>query len=621
MPPLRPVPPSRWPRTPNPQSAIRNPQSYNGLLRSLSAVERRLRLVEAVRGLPTALAVGLALAVVPALAARAGPLLPPEGVALLALALVGLALLVRAGVAFARPRPPIATARQADALLGLDEKVATAVALHESLPTRRPELLAAQLTDAERSLAAALPGLPSRAGLWPSRLSLVPPLLLALLFGAALLAPNPLQGYWDQQAATHKQQQAEADKIDQLRKDLAARPGAQDSARQQLLAELDQLHHDLQASDLNRDQAVARLSQAEAALQQQVDAQAPAEQAALDAMSSALGEQNGPLHDAAAALKRDDTKAAADALKKAAADASKLSPEQRQAMAQALDKAANDAAANDPALARRLEDASRALQSSDTQAAQTALAGLADQVDKTGQNLTTQQQLNQALSQIQSSKNNVADAGQQASSGTPGPTLDAAQQSADATALAGATPLPTLDAAQQSAEATALAGTTPIAGTPIAGGTPLALGTPVALGTPGTPGQGTPVLVPGQGQGQGQMSGQGQGQGQGQGPSGNQGAGVGGSQAGNQHTEPVAVPPSTLNAQGTPVGLTARQNTGETGVTAVNGGASTGSAQVPYQQVFGSYNSAAQKNLDTTYIPAGMKDMVRRYFTAITPDK
>jgi len=42
---------------------------------------------------------------------------------------------------------------------------------------------------------------------------------------------------------------------------------------------------------------------------------------------------------------------------------------------------------------------------------------------------------------------------------------------------------------------------------------------------------------------------------------------------------------------------------------------------VPYQQVYGTYNQAAQKNLDTTYIPAGMKDLVRRYFTAIAPGK
>jgi len=81
----------------------------------------------------------------------------------------------------------------------------------------------------------------------------------------------------------------------------------------------------------------------------------------------------------------------------------------------------------------------------------------------------------------------------------------------------------------------------------------------------------------------------------------------------------VAVPPSTLNAQGTPVGLTARPNSGATSVGQVNTDPAGGAAQVPYQQGYGSYNDAAQKHLSTTYIPAGLKDLVRQYFSAIEP--
>ena len=65
--------------------------------------------------------------------------------------------------------------------------------------------------------------------------------------------------------------------------------------------------------------------------------------------------------------------------------------------------------------------------------------------------------------------------------------------------------------------------------------------------------------------------------------------------------------------------MAARPNSGETGVTGVNVDPATGDATVPYQQVYGTYNDSAQKTLSTTYIPSGMKDLVRRYFTAIEP--
>jgi hypothetical protein len=40
---------------------------------------------------------------------------------------------------------------------------------------------------------------------------------------------------------------------------------------------------------------------------------------------------------------------------------------------------------------------------------------------------------------------------------------------------------------------------------------------------------------------------------------------------------------------------------------------------VPYDEVFSDYSDAANQALENDYIPLGMKDVVRDYFTSIEP--
>jgi hypothetical protein len=44
-----------------------------------------------------------------------------------------------------------------------------------------------------------------------------------------------------------------------------------------------------------------------------------------------------------------------------------------------------------------------------------------------------------------------------------------------------------------------------------------------------------------------------------------------------------------------------------------------GSASVPYSQVYGNYADSANHALDSGYIPLGMKDVVRDYFSSLDP--
>ncbi|MGB1288456.1 MAG: hypothetical protein ACPG7F_18120 [Aggregatilineales bacterium] len=47
----------------------------------------------------------------------------------------------------------------------------------------------------------------------------------------------------------------------------------------------------------------------------------------------------------------------------------------------------------------------------------------------------------------------------------------------------------------------------------------------------------------------------------------------------------------------------------------------TGESRVPYNQVFQSYSQAAAQSLETDYIPAGMRDVIQDYFSALAPDE
>jgi hypothetical protein len=567
---------------------------YPHLLAGLRRIEQRLRLVEAARLAPFALSLGLAGAVALALVARVQPVAPwPE---LLAAdgALVGGLVLAVAAWAWLRRRRRLEIARRGDAALGLDERLSTAVetreqprplALDTADRTAHETLIGQQLRDTTDRLGAALPALDAALPLAPraSRRVWLLPLGLVVALGLATFAPNPMDAFWQQQAAVQQQIKEEQQRIEELRKELAARPGdPNDPTRQQLLQELQDLEQALGAGDLTREEALAQLSETEAQLQQLVDAQAPGEQAALDALGRQLAQSDNPAaRQAAEALKNNRPDAAAEALK--GLDPSKMTEEQRQALADALRQAAQDAAANDPNLAQRLNDAAQALESNDPAAAQRALENLANDVNQTGQNTLSQQELEQALAQIQQSKQGLAGAGQQtpmAQNGTPGAYSGTPQAYNGTPVNPYGTPVS-------------------ISGTPVTGTLALT-GTPVVVAGGGTPGQGTPVIVPGQQPGQGQGNAQGPG-------------------VGSGHTEPLAVPPSTLNAQGTPVGLAARPNSGETNTGSVNVDPNAGSVQVPYDDVYGSYAAQAQQTLGQEYVPSGMKEYVQQYFTSLAP--
>jgi hypothetical protein len=45
----------------------------------------------------------------------------------------------------------------------------------------------------------------------------------------------------------------------------------------------------------------------------------------------------------------------------------------------------------------------------------------------------------------------------------------------------------------------------------------------------------------------------------------------------------------------------------------------TGQVTVPYNEVFGDYSAAASEALDRGYVPLGLRDVIRSYFTSLAP--
>src|SRR3954451_1444651 len=192
--------------------------------------------------------------------------------------------------------------------------------------------------------------------------------------GAGLFGPsNPAQ----------PQISSEQKQIEELKKALQSQPTTlDDPARQALLKELDALSRDLSRDGLSKEEALARLSEAENKLEKALDPQSSAERAALDELAKQLpAPGNSDLKQAGESLRNGDAKQAADSLKQAGQNASSMTPEERKALADTLRQARDSTASLDPALARSLNDASQALASQDSKAAQQAMNNLGQTVE------------------------------------------------------------------------------------------------------------------------------------------------------------------------------------------------------------------------------------------------
>ena len=561
-------------------------QSGNGdrLRQGLGSLTRALWWSETAVWLTRGLAFGLAGSVLALLAARF------VTVALWTPALmIVVGLLASACIAITRPRSLARTALLTDSRLELRERLTTAWELQQRQVDS--PLAAAQLADAAAHLRAVRPFRAFPVRLPRRESSAVVGLLLVVL--ALWLLPNPHRLDLQRQQAERRLISQQAQAVGQLAQQIQTAAGKQPTAEQATTVQaLKQLESQLQSSKTTTADALAALTAAEDRLRAQDSAAATAAKGGLDKAAAALaaGQGGGSATQALGqAIGQGQYNQAAAQLQQLAKNAQNMTQQQRDALQSTLHAAGAAAAKSDPALGQALQQAANSLgsatQPANPPAQQQAFSQAASALQQAGQTVSSDNQTQQALSQVQASQ----------------ATLGSAQQAAAGQNAAG-------QPANQGNQAQQISSL----GNPASGqvaGTPSGAATSGSQAS-GTPGQGSSTAAQSNGAAQ---SGQGQGtSGQagsgGQGQAGGHGSGGG---PGSQVYAPQNVPghqeqlPNSAKGPGQQV--------------AANG---TGSPQnnqalVPYNQVIGSYQQQAAQAMDQSHVPLDKKNLVRDYFSAL----
>lgn len=536
---------------------------FTSLSKTVNGWMRWLRLQRALkwslRGLVGGLALALMVGVFEIFQAQ---LLETEFFGVIAVLLV-VTPLVAGSVAYLWPIQPLKAARYFDRVFHLNERVSTALELHQAQHPDQPEaFVQKQLADALQAARTVRPGkalpwqMPLREGL--TALIFIVLLGLTWFHGDAIF----------QKALENRAVQAEAiaqtKKVEQILSNIQKNDALTDAQKQALSAPLQQALNELK-NNPSKEGAVSALTSASDKLQTLNSPEAQKmSQALKDAGSQAAAQKGSPLQSAGEKLSQGDTVGAANDL--ANTDVSKLSASQSQQLAGQLDAMSKSMADSNPQLAQNLKDAAQALKDGDQAKAQQGL-------DKAAQNM--------------------AQAGQQtAQSQVAGQTAQQLQQGAGQMMVAGG------GGQQQAAQ-----------------------GQNVQSGNPqqnGQNGQGQSGQMPG--------TGTGDTQGQSQNPS-NGGSGTGASSipngpgdGGESAYEQIYAPSLLGGKNGTTVTL---PQTGAQGGDVVGAGPANpgdpGTSQVPYQQVYQQYDQSYHQAIENGQIPFEFLQAVRTYFNSLKP--
>jgi hypothetical protein len=565
---------------------------------AVSEWERRRKWGVIVELLPYAMTPGLAVGTALALYARLRP--GPADTVSLSVALGGalLGVLVLFGYVFLRRRSPVESARWFDLRFGLQERVSTALELIDGRITADGRLLEHQVTDAQQAAsrvkAAALLPFKTDGRMWVLNL-----ILLALL-AFLMLVTAPVAGA-DDSARERAAIDGAAAELSEIIQELAADPTLNDEQRGPLLDALQTQLDTLRDPDLTLDEALATLADVEATLSQSAESiEQDLEQAAqAEAEANAAIQGLTPSADAQASLQ--------DSIEAMEGDLENMTQEQMDAAARALENAANALEETNPQAAQSLRDAAEALREGDTQAAQDALRDAAAQAERAqserGEQADAQRQMERSASQASEAQQQAAQEGQNQQ--------QAGQQGEDAGAQGDTS------AGQQ-------------------GGT---MGDMSSEGLMDGEGMNS-ALSPSDDATQGENNQDGQ--------IGRGGDGMGDGQGlldQDASAQAQARDPNAQQQENNPDGggereyeavFSPRFSVEAAGEDEVRLGADPGDAPlmegdfddnpvgesvVPYNQVFSSYADAASRALESDYIPLGMRDVIRDYFSSLDPQE
>ncbi|MDQ3855814.1 MAG: hypothetical protein M3281_05390, partial [Chloroflexota bacterium] len=366
------------------------------MLGARARLVRRYRRARAVYWSVWGLVMGAVVAVAVACAGRVAPLLDQSQTLRVAGGAVVCGALVATLLAIVWKVSSQRLLIAAELRLGLRGRLSSAIALSDLQgPLRREMLGDAARVARSVSWREAVPVAVSRRAL-----VLLPVLVLA--FSALYFTDNPQLPVLAEKRAVASAQREQAKAIRQTAKRLQAQASPKDPAAQQALKELDQLQKDLQQGKLSREAAAARASQAEAKIQEASSRGPALSRAALQRAASALAAH--PSTEALAkALRSGDRAAIERQARQLAESLRKLKPDERSRADQALRAAAAATGGLSPELSAALDSAASGTVDSGQK--------LADALQQAAGQAQTADAIESALSQVQDSREQVANAG------------------------------------------------------------------------------------------------------------------------------------------------------------------------------------------------------------------
>ncbi len=375
--------------------------------------------------------------------------------------------------------------------------------------------------------------------------------------------PNPMNTILAERAAVEQSAQEQANNIEEFKDEIEQSDELSPKMRNELTHKLEELAQQLRKNPGDREKALADLSRIEEELRRQIDPNASSRQTTLEGITLQL--------QFLAKREYSDSLIPMGALVQITSELANLSETKRQELAEALAQLAAQAAqSGDPSLAQSLASMSQTAFSGDSENMMQAIGEFSEALAEAQSILAAQSALQQSLNKLQESSQSIAQAG-----------------------------LPDQQTANQE---------------------PL-------HNNSSTQGQ-----APGQGNNQGQGQ-SGQGQSGGGTKADTLPPGTGSGQAGKPQDidtriitgdleEQVFIPWERLDSESHEIripGLDTEQGQTIERENPNPSGGISGTALIPYQQVYIQYFEAAQQAINRNSIPPAYQDLVREYFTILEP--
>jgi hypothetical protein len=553
--------------------------NYNELIKMIGVWDRRLRQQQAVFWLARALLIGLTLAILITVSVQFTPWLnKDQEIIAMILSVIGSTFVMWAIVQF-WPRPVIKSAQYFDYQFDLQERVSTALELASGRISTANQLANHQLEDAYSwakaiNVEEKLP-LTAKVGEWVAVVWMVIMLAIFLVFGSiadATSGQNSSQRLAIAQAA---------EAIEETVKDIAADTDIDAVTREELLEELKSAQTTLEDEGVTAEEASATIDDLEGLLRDEsseLRAQIADQEAAQESAAEALGEPG-------------DEGQLADLLEPQGLEKSDET---------ALEQAAAALEATDPELAQALRDMAQALRDGDMEAAQEAMER-AEQLMQEAQR--EQQQMEQAAEQLEESAEQMEQAGNEitesAESGQQGAGVPGMGE--EGQAESGTEGQTSQTGEEEGGEADALSeeeGEAGQQGNPNPneqsddGGVPINESSSASELSSDVTGIDTGDLE-------------------------NQGT----ADIGQEHEYEEIFAPTHPDVEAANDEIRLQPDEDDTlirqGDLAED---AEGRSTVPYNQVFSNYADEANSALDQSYVPLGLRDVVREYFTSLAPD-